>query len=175
MGIAVLVALAGLAVLGAWLLPRRLLDPLSHLRAQFSDVGAGRFEAISLEGVDAALIPLFRNYNTMVRRLAVLEEERRARADTLEAEVRASARALLDQQRALADAERLAAVGQMASGIVHDLKNPLAIMQLSHHMMKQKLAATESLPPPLAKAPEIIDEGLAFPDAVSVLPLDFTN
>jgi len=125
-GIAGLLALAGLTVIAAWLLPKRLLDPLADLRVQFSDLGAGRFGEVSLDGVDSALLPLFEHYNTMVHRLAELEAERRARAETLEGEVRAGARALLDQQRVLANAERLAAVGETAAGMAHELRNPLA-------------------------------------------------
>lgn len=125
-GIIALLALAMLAAVAAWLLPRRLLDPLSHLRSQFVGLGAGRFEEVSLEGVDSALIPLFENYNALVGRLAELEEERTARALTLESEVRAGARALLEQQRVLTDAERLAAVGETAAGMAHELRNPLA-------------------------------------------------
>jgi signal transduction histidine kinase len=96
------------------------------LRSQFADLGAGRFDEVSLDGVDAALVPLFRNYNSLVERLAELEVERRRRAETLESEVRAGARALLEQHRVLADAERLAAVGETAAGLAHELRNPLA-------------------------------------------------
>lgn len=125
-GLAGLVALAALTAVAAWLLPKRLLDPLANLRSQFADLGEGRFEEVSLDGVDAALVPLFQNYNALVGRLAELEVERRTRAETLESEVRAGARALLEQHRVLTDAERLAAVGETAAGMAHELRNPLA-------------------------------------------------
>jgi signal transduction histidine kinase len=62
----------------------------------------------------------------MVRRLAELEEEQRRRAESLEEEVRAGARVLLEQHQALTNAQRLAAVGETAAGLAHELRNPLA-------------------------------------------------
>lgn len=45
---------------------------------------------------------------------------------TLQREVRTATATLLAQQRALADSERLAAVGEMAATVAHELRNPLA-------------------------------------------------
>lgn len=50
----------------------------------------------------------------------------RAGKASLEQDVRAATATLLTQQRALADSERLAAVGEMAATVAHELRNPLA-------------------------------------------------
>jgi len=125
---ALLVA-AGLG--GRTLRRRRFVGPLADLGRLLSRLGEREFEAVQLEGVHPMLLPLFRNYNYLVVRLAELEHVHRERAQTLEAEVRAAAQALLAQQRTLARAERLAAVGEMAGSLAHELRNPLAGIQMS--------------------------------------------
>jgi signal transduction histidine kinase len=143
LGVSLILGLAFLTAAAAWLLPKRLLDPLAHLRSQFAVLGTGRFAEVSLDGVDAALVPLFQNYNALVRRRESLEEERRTRARTLEEEVRSGARVLLEQQRVLADAERLAVVGETAAGLAHELRNPLAGILAALENLKREVETPE--------------------------------
>ncbi len=90
------------------------------------------------------LEPLIANYNRMVTRLARLEAEQRARQASLEAEVRSATRDLLAHNRSLAQADRLAAVGEMAAGLAHELRNPLAGIQLALANLRQELADQEA-------------------------------
>jgi len=75
--------------------------------------------------------PVFHSYNALVLRLQTLEAEHRAREHTLEREVRQATEALLAQSRELARAERLAAVGAVSAGLAHELRNPLAGIQMA--------------------------------------------
>jgi signal transduction histidine kinase len=86
---------------------------------------------------------LFENYNRLVTRLEVLEAEHRSRAESLESEVRLAVKALLGQQRALARAERLAAMGEMAAGLAHELRNPLAGMRMGLSNLQSDLSDPE--------------------------------
>jgi signal transduction histidine kinase len=75
--------------------------------------------------------PLTESYNHLVVRLRELEKESTRYRDTLEQEVRTATEALLVQNRNLASAERLATAGEVAARIAHELRNPLAGMQMA--------------------------------------------
>lgn len=119
-------------LLFGWVFLRfRILAPLQDLRQLLMRLVEEDFRPINTERLDPLLLPVFNSYNDMVQQLAELDEVKRLHAESLEAEVRAATRALLEQQRSLAEAERLAAVGELAAGIAHELRNPLAGIQMS--------------------------------------------
>jgi signal transduction histidine kinase len=89
--------------------------------------------------VEPALKPLFDNYNHLVSRLAELEQQNRAHRRSLENQVHSATQALLEQQRALGNAERLAAVGEVAAGLAHELRNPLAGIQMALNNLRQEI------------------------------------
>lgn len=134
----VLIPLASGLVL--FLLRRRFLLPLRNLNTLLTRLGERDFAAAETGEADPALEPLFANYNRMVARLAALEAEHRARRADLEARVRAATRDLLAHNRSLAEAERLAAVGEMAAGLAHELRNPLAGVQMALANLRHELA-----------------------------------
>ncbi|MCZ2098863.1 MAG: two-component sensor histidine kinase, partial [Anaerolineae bacterium] len=124
----VLLLLAGLLLL---LLRRRITQPLRNLRLLMTALARRDYREAPTHGVDPLLLPLFENYNRLTQRLAELERARERRQQSLEQEVRAATTALLEQQRDLANAERLAAMGEVAAGLAHELRNPLAGIQMS--------------------------------------------
>ena len=75
--------------------------------------------------------PLFNNYNRLVTRLSELEQEHQKYTHSLEKEVRNATHTLLEQSHSLARAERLAAVGELAASAAHELRNPLAGIQVA--------------------------------------------
>jgi signal transduction histidine kinase len=75
----------------------------------------------------------------MVLRLQELEQVHRSHAASLEAEVQAATQTLLQQQHHLARTERLAAVGELSAKLAHELRNPLAGMQLTLLNLRQDL------------------------------------
>ncbi len=131
LSVAIIGGLIAVLVLGGWIVRRRFLKPLEDLRALFYALAERDFRAVSTDDIDPILIPLFDNYNYLVTRWQTLEEEHRSRALTLEKEVRSATQALLEQHRSLANAERLAVVGETAAGVAHELRNPLAGISMS--------------------------------------------
>lgn len=123
-----------------WLfMRRRILAPLHDLGLLLLNLAKEEFTPIDVDHLDPLLSPVFQSYNVMVAHLAELEETKRMYAMSLEAEVRSATQALLEQQRSLARAEKLAAVGELAASLAHELRNPLAGIQMSCANLRQEL------------------------------------
>lgn len=129
-----LAAPLALLAVGVVLIPitrRKIIRPLNAFGRQLSHLAEGHFTPAPLDEVDPLVLPLHRNFNELVRRLRQLEAMHQMRTASLEAEVREATRALLEQQRTLARAERLAATGELAASVAHELRNPLAGIQMT--------------------------------------------
>jgi signal transduction histidine kinase len=120
-----------LALLMLWALRQRVLRPIGDLRNFLSRLSEGDFAPVSLARIDPILLPLFENYNHMVNRLAQLEQANRQRTVSLEQEVHSATHALLQQQQSLARTERLAAAGEVSATLAHELRNPIAGIQVT--------------------------------------------
>jgi signal transduction histidine kinase len=126
----------------AFLLRRRIKDPLDDLGDLLGRLAARDYRPVAeatLSGSTGLVQPVFRSYNELVMRLKALEAEHQGREHTLEQEVRRATEALLAQNRELARAERLAAVGAVSAGLAHELRNPLAGIQMACTKLRQAL------------------------------------
>lgn len=131
LAIAALLGFPCLALLMLWALRQRVLRPIADLRIFLSRLSNGDFAPVSLQGIDPLLLPLFENYNQMVNRLEQLEQSNRQRTVSLEQEVRSATQVLLQQQQSLARTERLAAAGEVSATLAHELRNPIAGIQVT--------------------------------------------
>jgi signal transduction histidine kinase len=146
LAVALLVALPLVGGVALVLLRRRVKHPLDDLGDLLVRLAARDYRPVSDTTLDAAaglVQPVFRSYNELVSRLQALETEHRDRERSLEREVRQATEALLAQSRELARAERLAAVGAVSAGLAHELRNPLAGVQMACTKLQRKLADPE--------------------------------
>jgi len=122
--------------LGTILASKWLIHPLKRMNVLLVQLADGRFEPIDTNDSTPPWRALLDNYNHLVNRLAELEQIRRERTEQLESQVRQATSALLAQNRDLVRAERLAAVGELAAGIAHELRNPLAGILIALHNLR---------------------------------------
>ena len=108
------------AVAALWL-SRRLLGPLRSLSEGVHAIGAGDFGRTVRVERDDELGELATHFNTMSTQLARLRE--------LETQLRRQ--------------ERLGALGEMALGFAHEVRNPLGIIQTSAQLIAREAALPE--------------------------------
>jgi two-component system NtrC family sensor kinase len=146
LAVALLVALPIAGGVGLLLLLRRTEQPLKDLQDLLNHLATRDFRPLSDEALNQTTRlarPAFNSYNVLVSRLQDLEAEHRDRERLLERRVREATEALLAQSRELSRAERLAAVGVVSAGLAHELRNPLAGIQLACSKLYQKLGNSD--------------------------------
>jgi len=118
----------------------RILHPLNDLRLLLERLTEENYTPIKTAHLDPLLFPVFNSYNEMVLHLAELEEAQQRYALSLQHEVRLATQALLEQQYSLARAERLAAIGEVAAELAHEIRNPLAGIQMAFSNLRREIA-----------------------------------
>ncbi|MEI6746750.1 MAG: ATP-binding protein [Methylococcaceae bacterium] len=120
-------------------LKRRILHPLNDLRQVLERITDENYTPIATKHIDLLLLPVFSSYNELVNHLGELEETKREYAQSLKREVRLATQALLEQQQSLARAERLAAVGEVSAELAHEIRNPLAGIQMAFSNLRREI------------------------------------
>ncbi|PWT76208.1 MAG: two-component sensor histidine kinase [Proteobacteria bacterium] len=143
LALAALVGFPSLVLLALWGLRQRVFRPIEDLRHFLVRLANRDFAPVSLADIDPLLLPLFQNYNQMVDRLRQLERTDRERTMSLEQEVRSATHALLRQQQSLARAQRLAAAGEVSATLAHELRNPIAGIQITLANLRRELQNPE--------------------------------
>lgn len=161
----ILAALALLAIPLSLLVRQRILVPLSNLGYLMTLLSRHGYTSAAVQGVDPLLRPLFINYNRMVGRLVELEQAHQQREETLADSVRRATRLLLQQQRRLAQAERLGAVGEITASVAHELRNPLT----SIHMALQNLRSDVTDPDLVERVDMMIGEARRLSQQLNIL------
>jgi signal transduction histidine kinase len=106
-------------------------------------------------------------------RLVSAQKELQKWNSELEKRVQERTRDLKEAQEQLIAQEKLAALGQMASVVGHELRNPLAVMNNAVYLLKTKLA--QETDPKISKHLNIIESEIVKSNAIIRDVLDFSR
>lgn len=121
------------------LVHRLVYEPLGDLEAGAKRLSAGDLEhRIPVRG-DDEFGQLAGSFNSMMAALRESQAQLRDAARTLEEKVEERTRQLRAAEAEAVQSEKLAAVGLLASGIAHELNNPLTGVLTFSHLIRQKL------------------------------------
>ncbi|MCQ8106459.1 ATP-binding protein [Methylomonas sp. SURF-2] len=122
--------------IGQYFFRNNVLEPLEALRVLLSGLAEGVKQPIRISSPDPVINDLFERYNHLVAHLIELEQSHLDYTNKLESQVRQTSHKLLEQSQRLAKAERLAALTEMAASTAHELRNPLAVIQVALENMR---------------------------------------
>lgn len=129
---------------GAWLIARSLARPIGELSQAMAVVGSGDLDHPITPRSGDEIGDLARSFQQMTGNL----RQSRAELVHVNAELAAKIGQLETAQAQLVEQEKLASVGQMAAGVAHGLRNPLASLRASAQLALRhpdSPAARESL------------------------------
>lgn len=125
---------AGLLALIAAALSLRSLRPIRQLTAEAMRIKGGDYRAPTIEGV-AEVGLLAREFASMAEAIEDRDRQLRTRREELER----AYRELVEAQHARLEAERLAALAELASRVTHEIRNPLSSIRLNAGMLADEL------------------------------------
>ena len=136
--IATIVLVFGLLV--GWLVSRRITRPLRDLTAATDAIAAGDYsKRVSIRRSDE-LGRLGVAFNIMSSDVKHLRLDLERKVDERTRDLNSTLEQLRDAQDALVRKEKLAMLGQLSSGVGHELRNPLGVMTNAVYYLKTVLA-----------------------------------
>jgi signal transduction histidine kinase len=121
-----LIAILAVGILGAFLVAVQFTRPIKTLQASFGRVVDGDLDAEIAPRRSDEIGKLTGSFNEMVGRLKESQQV----------------------EKRLAEAERLAAVGRLAAGVAHEVRNPLNAILLTMQQMRDKVRGADDGGPP---------------------------
>jgi signal transduction histidine kinase len=144
----VFIAIGGVTIYaGHFVLSKKVVNPIKQLAAATIEFASGTLDKRVYSDSQTEIGQLYQSFNTMASKLQENDEvlrkfneelERKVKERTIELE---QANELLQKtQMALIRTEKIAAVGQIAAGVTHEIKNPLNSLSINAQMLMKELA-----------------------------------
>ncbi len=142
-----------------------ITEPLRELTRASEQIRAGRFEDLpemiltndEIGDLGQSFLQMSDSLREKTEELVETNEELSKLSGTLERRVEARTRELRAAQEELVSKERLAIMGQMASVVGHEIRNPLAVINNSIFYIKTKLGKAGKLDQKLERHVSIIE------------------
>ena len=122
---------------------RRVTRPLRQLSEATAAVASGDLDTKVTARAVGELRTLADGFTQMVEDLKVSRRENEEWNRRLEDRVAERTRQLKEMQGQLVQAGKLAAIGELAAGLAHELRNPLAVIKMSSDYLAKKLPQGE--------------------------------
>jgi signal transduction histidine kinase len=144
----VFIAIGGLTIYAGHLaLVRKVVNPIKHLAEATIDFANGTLDKRVNTDSQNEIGQLYESFNKMAAKLQENDEELRKFNEELESKVKERTLELEEAneqlqvtQLALIRTEKIAAVGQIAAGVTHEIKNPLNSLSINAQMLMKELA-----------------------------------
>jgi signal transduction histidine kinase len=180
-----LVLVIGFTLFVSIVVSRVIVKRVTNLQQAMEQVGEGNFDVPVVASSDDEFGMLARKFLWMAgalreKHLNLMSAQRELRKWNTELERRVDerTRALREAQDQLIAQEKLAALGQMASVVGHELRNPLAVMNNSVYFLKTKLqmvSGAGEIDPKMDKHIKILEGEIAKSNTIIRDILDFTR
>jgi signal transduction histidine kinase len=169
---AILVLVVAVGLLLAWRVSRDITRPLVELTGAATSISRGDYGVVP-HIVRADEIGRLRDaFATMSSEVEQARTKLEAKVDERTRELNTAVKDLNDAQDALVRREKMATLGQLASGVGHELRNPLGVMTNAVYYLRAVLAAQ---PDNVREYLDILHQQIALSEKIVADLLDFAR
>ncbi len=131
----------GLAMFMAFSFVKRITGPIQQLTATADQLSAGTFQRTQVPQTGDEVELLGKSFNAMVDAIQARDHELKKYHENLEDTLQKRTQELEVERSKSVQSSKLAALGEMAAGMAHEINNPLAIIISSALMLRKRLVA----------------------------------